>query len=578
MTYNRKSTRQCLIIGVSILALMPGIASAQTVGDEIIVTAQKREQNIQDVPISMAALSTEKLEDLGIDEIEDFAAYIPNVFVNNFNAQGNTIRIFIRGIGQNDVSATQDPSVGLYIDGVYVGSALGAGMELADLERAEVLRGPQGTLYGRNTTGGAINMISAKPTSDDFYARVDLTAGNLGRFKIRPTVNIPLGEDAAVKLTGLISERDGVVENTGPGADFGLEDREGFRGAFSWNMSDNLSLDYAFDHSTSTDSSRYGQPLNGAGASGTFGGPLGAPFTQPLPPSAWPPIPGLQGLSLLLFPTLSVDYTEPFSSSRKDKVESAREVLRGDTTVDGHTLNLDWAPSDNFSIKSITGIREVDTYQVGEFGITGTSYIDTLLLATNLTFPDGMGGTFTQTVPGNCTAADFSLSHAEKIARNCLAGDPLPGFPVNRSEFTNEIESFSQEFNFVSDHQFANGSDLTVVAGLYYYTDDLTVDNTGNALRPPPPSGSVFTTAENTSKAVYAQGTFTPAGMDKRLHITLGGRYSDDNRKANRVNETSLSFARLGRSDGICLRATFQHTGRIGGCWRFASGSRVCKL
>ena len=88
---------------------------------------------------------------------------VPNLFVNNFNGRSDTVRLFIRGIGQNDVTLTQDPSVAPYVDGVYVGTTVGGGFETEDLERIEVLRGPQGTLYGRNATGGAVNIISNKP-------------------------------------------------------------------------------------------------------------------------------------------------------------------------------------------------------------------------------------------------------------------------------------------------------------------------------------------------------------------------------------------------------------------------------
>ena len=146
-----------------------GIAVAQQsrlMLEEVIVTAQKREQTLQDVPISVAAFDTSKLQKMGIDELEDIGAKVPNLFINNFNNDSSTVRLFIRGIGQNDVQLTQDPSVALYIDGVYVGTSVGSGMETVDLQRIEVLRGPQGSLYGRNATGGAVNLISQRPNLD----------------------------------------------------------------------------------------------------------------------------------------------------------------------------------------------------------------------------------------------------------------------------------------------------------------------------------------------------------------------------------------------------------------------------
>jgi len=118
--------------------------------EEVVVTAQKREQTLQDVPISVVAFSTDQLAAQGIDDLTDIAATIPNLVVNSFNNDPSAVRLFIRGVGQNDVQLTQDPSVALYLDGVYIGTSFGTGFEGVDIERLEVLRGPQGTLYGRN--------------------------------------------------------------------------------------------------------------------------------------------------------------------------------------------------------------------------------------------------------------------------------------------------------------------------------------------------------------------------------------------------------------------------------------------
>jgi iron complex outermembrane recepter protein len=143
----------------------------------IVVTAQKREQALQDVPISIAALGMEQLENQQINDLLDIVGDVPNVFINNFNGRPGVVRLFIRGLGQNDVSLTQDPSVALYTDGVYVGTSVGAAFELTDLERIEILRGPQGTLYGRNSTGGAINLISAKPKLQEPDGAREYSAG-----------------------------------------------------------------------------------------------------------------------------------------------------------------------------------------------------------------------------------------------------------------------------------------------------------------------------------------------------------------------------------------------------------------
>ena len=186
----------------STAALAQTAATASAATDEfglkeIVVTAQKREQASIDVPISIAALGNEKLGDYQISELRDFVGQVPNLFVNNFNGRSDTVRLFIRGIGQNDVSLTQDPSVALYVDGIYVGTSVGAGFESDDIERVEVLRGPQGTLYGRNATGGAINLISTKPQFDGVHAKGQISYGNYNALRGTAT---QLGEVCECRL------------------------------------------------------------------------------------------------------------------------------------------------------------------------------------------------------------------------------------------------------------------------------------------------------------------------------------------------------------------------------------------
>jgi iron complex outermembrane receptor protein len=139
---------------------MPAISLGAPALEEVFVTAEKRMESLQDVPISIVAFNQEALENLGISDIKDLAAQVPNVQIGEFTGSPTTVRLFIRGVGQGDVQVTQDPSVALYMDGVYIGSSVGTAFETADLQRIEVLRGPQGTLYGRNATGGAINIIT----------------------------------------------------------------------------------------------------------------------------------------------------------------------------------------------------------------------------------------------------------------------------------------------------------------------------------------------------------------------------------------------------------------------------------
>ena len=141
------------------------------------MTAQKREQSIYDVPVAISAFSADTIEKQGITNLTDIGKFVPNLNVTEFSAgQTSSANPFIRGIGLQDHLITTDPGVGVYVDGVYLGRQVGQNWSLANIERVEVLRGPQGTLYGRNSIGGAINIITRQPGDED-GGRVSLTAG-----------------------------------------------------------------------------------------------------------------------------------------------------------------------------------------------------------------------------------------------------------------------------------------------------------------------------------------------------------------------------------------------------------------
>jgi iron complex outermembrane receptor protein len=187
--------------------------------EEIIVTAQKREESIQDAPISIVAFSERILEARGITNLADLAADVPSLSISPHPQSGTTLRTFIRGLGIVNDQITYDPSVAIYLDGVYVARFQGLATEVADLERIEVLRGPQGALYGRNSTGGAINFITAAPKLDDLGFRQDFSVGNYDGFRSRTYVNLPVGETFAVDLSYLRAGKNGFVRNLGTGGE-----------------------------------------------------------------------------------------------------------------------------------------------------------------------------------------------------------------------------------------------------------------------------------------------------------------------------------------------------------------------
>src|SRR5690606_4250379 len=183
--------------------------AAQAGADEIIVTAQFRTQRLQDTPIAITAVSGDLLEARSQTSIVDIGNFAPNVNLSQAAAiQGNAISAFIRGIGQEDASFALEPGVGIYIDDIYYGTTFGAVMDLTDLDRVEVLRGPQGTLAGKNSLGGAIKLFSRKPDgSDDGY--VEATYGAYDRVELRGSAGFTVADGLYARFSGVASRRDG---------------------------------------------------------------------------------------------------------------------------------------------------------------------------------------------------------------------------------------------------------------------------------------------------------------------------------------------------------------------------------
>ena len=150
-------------VALTVSALFSGGAWAQEKVEEVVVTAQKREQKIQDVPISITAITAKAIEDRDVESVADLNGLAPNLRTSTAPTTSLTITANMRGIGQGQPAIWGDPAVGIYVDGAFVGKNTGAMIDVIDLERIEVLRGPQGTLFGRNTQAGAINFISRKP-------------------------------------------------------------------------------------------------------------------------------------------------------------------------------------------------------------------------------------------------------------------------------------------------------------------------------------------------------------------------------------------------------------------------------
>lgn len=213
--------------------------------EEIVVTAQKRAESVQDVPISISAMSADFVAKVGAQSIDDLGIHTPGLETRV--TQATQPKIYVRGITTNDFGIGSDPAVAVYVDGVYSGRSGAAMTAFQDIARVEVLKGPQGTLFGKNAAAGAIHLISNKP-SQDFEGSVKASVGNYGKRKIEGVVNVPLTETMALRVNVLDNHTDGYQENTVTGTDLADENNGGARAMLSWQASEDTDVLFQIDY------------------------------------------------------------------------------------------------------------------------------------------------------------------------------------------------------------------------------------------------------------------------------------------------------------------------------------------
>lgn len=233
-----------MLFGVVASALTVAPAFAQL--EEITVTAERREESVQNVPVAITAFSTEEIERLQIDDFEDLSLQIPNFSLNTFSK--TRINPALRGGSSSLASAGAEQAVGLFIDDVYFGGPGDFSVELFDVERIEVLRGPQGTLFGRNTTGGLINVVTRDP-GQEVEARLQAQLGNYALNQIGGYVGFPITDTLSGSIAFQARQRDGTSFNTVTGNDIDNINRSVFRGKLVWRPADDLEVKLGLSHS-----------------------------------------------------------------------------------------------------------------------------------------------------------------------------------------------------------------------------------------------------------------------------------------------------------------------------------------
>jgi len=231
------------------LMAQTGDESKSGILEEVLVTATRREESIYDVPIAITAFTEQTILRQGITDLTDIGKFVPNLNVTGFSAgHVSSVNPFIRGIGLQDHLITTEPGVSVYVDGVYLGRQVGQNWSLANIERVEVLRGPQGTLYGRNSIGGAINIITRQPGDED-GGRVQLYGGTRGRIYGDGYYNVALSDQFAFSVTGSWTKRDGVGDflTLDTSTEVGEINEWMGRIAAKWSPTENFSLLFAYD-------------------------------------------------------------------------------------------------------------------------------------------------------------------------------------------------------------------------------------------------------------------------------------------------------------------------------------------
>lgn len=298
----------------------PAASTKATTLGGVTVTARKREETIQDVPVAVTAFTADSLDKLNVQDIGDLGAQVPNLTIYAARGSSSTATAYIRGVGQADPLWGVDPGVGIYLDDVYIARPQGALLDVVDVERIEVLRGPQGTLYGKNTIGGAIKYISrGLPNAFDGFASV--TAGNYNQLDVKAAVGGPIAGNGALRARVAVASlnRDGFGTNLVTGQQVSDKEVLALRGQLGAYVSDDLDIQFAFD---------WMDDQSGVRGAKMLGPNRFAPGTLPL-------------------------------DNRYDVRNGMPNV--NDTTVKGASATVNWRANEDWGFKYVLAKRESDT-------------------------------------------------------------------------------------------------------------------------------------------------------------------------------------------------------------------------
>lgn len=469
--------------------LAPSLVFAQSgSGDDalevITVTAQRREQSIQDTPVSITAFTPERLNELGISDPVAMLDFVPNAMVSSGTGRGSEVAQFsIRGVNEARISPVLDPGVAIYIDDVYYGRPQVGFLQFVDTERVEVLRGPQGTLFGKNSTGGAVRYITKKPDLGGNHGYVDLTVGDYDRINVKGAFNAVLSDTTAVRVSAASLERDGYVQRLADNVYLGNQDSRAFQLQLRHQPSEKLTVDVRADMSVSTDD-------NGAVKLIDY---FNFNTTTDLPNPGGPPNPASPSASSIAawnnqWGGTAMEYAPEIPRSLY-QVAGTGLVPWTDNESMGLALDIAYDLSDKTTLRSITGYRTMDS----------TAFRDPDDVAHATTFFDDYA----------LTTADF---WSQEFQLNGLSMD-------DRLNWVAGVY-YSNEENGAVEFADRDGRSTARYGALMLNDDQL---------------------QETKSLGIFVQGTYA---FTDALSLTLGVRYTEDD-KTYTVGQVAIWDARL---------------------------------
>ena len=474
---------------------------------EIIVMAQRRSRALHDVPIAVTVFDEAEIEERKLVNIAGVARYTPNVeWDQAFLGAGNFSAIYIRGIGQpgNFFESSADPAIGVYLDGVYIGRAIGSVLGVHDVTQIEVLRGPQGTLFGRNTTGGAVTVVSARPVPE-FAGWADVTTGSDNRFDARAVLNLPISDQVFTRFSAASLSQDGYGSSLQDGTVFGDVNVDSARAALRWLPGDDLTVDVVVDGSRTRQEAPVltltfadPDPLSLTGAYNFFVAPTNS-------------VPGFGD---------GVPWDDRFLTPDNFTNYATGETLTDVDTL-GFAANIEWRLS-SMTLKSITSYRELESTWGSDTDLSPLTIIESTIGTDQDQFTQeftlqGIAGQldwlaglyyFEEEASGFDTV--LIIPDVAEVPADPLFGVPNPLFGVPLSTDGPSGEKSAESFALFAHADYEFSERWTGFLGLRYTTEDKTAVNVNGLVL----NGSTTETFDDWSPTIGVQYF-----VDRGLHL-----------------------------------------------------------